>query len=358
MASSDLEYYFKEAVEKKASDLLLVADCPPILRIGGSLTELNSEVLSADRVKDTLLSFLNEEQKTRLETVKDLDVAVESIDKSRFRVNIHYQRETLAAAFRPIPTKIPNPKDLNAPDALFDFAREHRGLILVTGATGSGKTTTQAMMIDLINASQKTHIVTVEDPIEFLHKNNKSIIEQREVGQDSPTFSSALKHVLRQNPNVILIGEMRDIETISTAITAAETGHLVISTLHTNDAVQSIDRIVDVFPPYQQNQVRMQLALALQGIISQQLIPRADGNGVVLASEVLRASSSVRNLIRKGNSHEIYSVIETSNKAGMHSMDQSIARLFHDGNISAEMAMARAFNPEYLSRLLESDNRR
>jgi twitching motility protein PilT len=341
----------KIVVEKGASDLIIVAGTPPILRIGGSLSPVDSGRLSDAEVKSLIYSMLNQKQIETFERTKELDCSYALKDIARFRVNVHYQRGTAAAALRLIPADIPSIEDLRLPKVIADFANLERGLVLVTGPTGSGKTTTQACMVDMINSGASRHIITIEDPIEYVHGNKRSVIEQREVGIDTESFDAALKRVLRQNPDVILIGEMRDLETMQTAITAAETGHLVISTLHTNDAVQAIDRIIDVFPPHQQSQVRMQVSLSLQGIISQQLIPRMDKNGLTVATEVLIATSAVRNLIRKGTTQEISSMLDIGAKFGMQSMDACLKNLYKSKVISYEEAFAHAINQEHFEKL-------
>jgi twitching motility protein PilT len=348
----DIKSLLNSVMDKGASDLLLVADNPPIMRTTGKLQFFGDQALYADQVKDLVYSLLTQEQRDRFEKEKELDSSFELTGASRFRVNVHYQKGSVAASLRTIPTEIPTVESLHLPDTVKDFAKEPRGLILVTGPTGAGKSTTQAAMIDQINSSRSVHIITVEDPIEFIHKNKKSIIEQREVGLDTNSFPNALHRVLRQDPDVILIGEMRELETISTAITAAETGHLVISTLHTNDAVQTIDRIIDVFPPHQQNQVRMQLSLSLQGVISQQLLPRADGLGQILATEVMRMNSAIRNIIRKGSTQDVYSIMEIGAKYGMQTMDNALRDLVKEGLVSKEAALERAMNQENLEKML------
>ena len=347
----EINSLLKIVVEKKASDLLIVAGTAPILRINGALSPIDSARLSESDARSLIYGLLTPQQIKTFEQTKELDCGYELKDVSRFRVNVHYQRGTAAAALRLIPSEIPTIEDLRLPNIIADFANLERGLVLVTGPTGSGKTTTQACMVDMINASRSRHVITIEDPIEYLHENKRSIVEQREVGIDTDTFDAALKRVLRQNPDVILIGEMRDLETIQTAITAAETGHLVISTLHTNDAVQAIDRIIDVFPPYQQTQVRMQLSLSLQGIMAQQLIPRMDKKGQIVATEVLTATSAVRNLIRKGTTQELYSTLDIGAKYGMQSMDSCLKNLYKNKTISYEDALAHAINQERFEKL-------
>jgi len=349
---STIDDLLKTVVEKKASDLLIVAGSAPILRINGVLYPADSAKLSADESKAIIYGLLNKEQISSFESTREFDSSYELKGFARFRVNVHYQKGTVAAALRLIPADIPRLEDLRLPKIVADLASLERGLVLVTGPTGSGKTTTQACMVDIINNNRNRHIITIEDPIEYLHENKKCIIEQREVGIDTDSFNAALKRVLRQNPDVILVGEMRDLETIQTALTAAETGHLVISTLHTNDAVQSIDRIIDVFPPYQQSQIRLQLSLSLQGIIAQQLIPKIDKKGLVVAVEILIATTAVRNLIRKASSQEIYSMLEIGSKFGMQGMDRSIKILYQNKQISYEDALAHAIDQEHFEKTL------
>jgi len=348
----EIKTLLKLMVNKGASDLLLAASASPVLRIAGSLSQTDYEVLTAQSAKELIYAMLSVEQKERFEKELELDFPYEIAGLSRFRCNIHMQRESVAAALRIIPEEIPSLEDLMLPKSVAEFCSEPRGLVLITGPTGSGKTTTQACMIDIINSTKKCHIITIEDPVEYTHKHKKSIVEQREVGVDTDSFSSALRRILRQNPDVILIGEMRDLESIQVAITAAETGHLVISTLHTNDAVQAIDRMVDVFPPHQQTQIRLQLSLALQGVVAQQLIPKADGKGQIVAVEVLKVTSAVRNIIRKAQTQEIYSMMEIGTKYGMQTMDSSLRDLYQRKLISYENAIGRAINPEQLAKVL------
>jgi twitching motility protein PilT len=338
--------------DEKASDLHLIAGSAPILRIDGALTAASKTPLSAKEVQELIYSMLSAEQIKTVEAEKELDLGFEVEGVGRFRVNVHWERGSAAAALRLIPAKILSLKELGLPQAIEEFTQEPRGLVLVTGPTGSGKSTTQACMINIINNTAAKHIITVEDPIEYAHANQKSVIEQREVGFDTLSFGNALKHVLRQDPDVILIGEMRDLETIQTAITAAETGHLVISTLHTGDSTQSVDRIIDVFPPHQQNQIRQQLSLTLVGVISQQLLPKKDGSGRVVAVEVLKANSAIRNLIRKSQTHEIPSMIEIGKKFGMQTMDAALKELYTKKLISYEDALARAMNADQLEKTL------
>ncbi len=341
----------KRMLEAKASDLILEAGAPLVLRINGDL-KFEKKVYTSQEVSELLLSLLSSSHKARLEKERQLDFSYELSGGERFRINIHYQRGTLAAAVRSVPGHIPSKEELNLPEVIEELTDLQSGLILVTGPTGSGKTTTQACMVDLINQKKSSHIVTIEDPIEYVHKNKKSIIEQREIGSDALDFGSALRAALRENPNVILIGEMRDLETISTAVTAAETGHLVISTLHTAGAVNAIDRIIDVFPAHQQNQIRSQLSLSLQAIIAQQLIPRSDRKGLIVAVEILKGIPGVRNAIRQSQTHEIPSLMEIGKKYGMLTMDAALRDLVKQGAISREEALNRAISRERLEKLL------
>ncbi len=335
----------------EASDLLLTVSSPPVLRVNTDLVLTSSPSLTPESVKELVYQMLSAEQKAELEKEKELDLAYQNGD-SRFRVNVHFERGNLGCSVRRIPLKIPSLTELKVPSIVGDLAKLPRGLILVTGPTGSGKSTTQAAMIDLVNNLRPCHIITVEDPIEYLHTNKKAIVEQREVGIDTHSFANALRRILRQNPDVILVGEMRDLETIQTAITAAETGHLVISTLHTPDAAQAVDRIIDVFPPHQQNQIRLQLSLTLQGVVAQLLLQKKDKKGVVPAIEILIANSAVRNIIRKAATQDLYSVMETSSKAGMVTLDAALKNLYSSGQISREEALDHARNPEQLSKEL------
>jgi twitching motility protein PilT len=288
----------------------------------------------------------------RLEQELELDMSYSLPGRARFRVNVYYQRDSIGAAFRLIPYEIKSIETLELPSVVADLARYPRGFVVVTGPTGSGKSTTLAAMVDIVNKERQAHIMTVEDPIEFLHKHNNCVVNQREVGADTHSFAQALKHVLRQDPDVILVGEMRDLETISTAITAAETGHLVFATLHTQDAPQTIDRIIDVFPPHQQQQVRVQLATTLQGVVTQQLMQTADGQSRVVAVEVLVCTPAVRNLIREGKVHQIYSIMQAGGRFGMQTMDQSLATLVKAGKISQQLAYERCHDAEELNRLI------
>lgn len=340
---------FKMAVKENASDLHLVVGMPPVLRINGKLKRTNIAPLNAEEIKQLLYqSILKEDHIIRFEKDLELDFSTVIPDVCRARVNIHQQRGSIEAAFRLITYSTRTIKELGLPEVVAELARKLDGLVLVTGPTGVGKTTTLAAMIDLINNEREAIIISIEDPIEHIHKNKKSIIKQREVYSDTHSFEEALKRCLRQDPNVIVVGEMRDLETISTALTASETGHLVLATLHTPNATASIDRIIDVFPPHQQTQVRVQLADAIQGVISQQLLPNTDGSGRVVACEVLLATPAIRNVIREGKSSEIATYMQTSQQMGMRLMDASLKELYLEGLISLEVARSRMRNPEEL----------
>jgi len=352
-----MEFDFAEVltkmVEARASDVHLTPGMNPVLRVRGMITPLEEyPPLTPQDTRDVIYGILNDDQRKRFETGKQLDFAYAIPNVARFRVNCYFQRGSISAAFRHTPAQIPSLDQLNLPAILEDFTRKPRGFVLVTGPTGSGKSTSLASMVDIINEEREEHILTIEDPIEFLHRHKKCIVNQREVGSDAPDFASALRAALRQDPDVILVGEMRDLETISTALTAAETGHLVFATLHTQSTSQTVDRIIDVFPPHQQGQVRMQLSIALQGIVTQQLLPTADGSGRIAACEVLVPTPAVRNLIREGKTHQIYSTIQTSGATGMQTMDAQLAQLVHQGKITRSMAEQRAAVPEELKRLL------
>ncbi len=339
--------------EERASDVHLTAGYPPAMRLRGKITPLEEYgPLSAQQTRDTVYSLLNDDQRKRFESKKQLDLAYAVPGVSRFRVNCFFQRGSISAAFRRIPHQVPALEDLGLPKVLEDMTRKPRGLVLVTGPTGSGKSTTLAAMLDIINGEREEHILTIEDPIEFLHSHKRCIVNQREIGADAEDFASALRAALREDPDVILVGEMRDLETMSTALTAAETGHLVFATLHTQSTAQTVDRIIDIFPAQQQAQVRMQLSIGLQGIITQQLLPTVDGAGRVVATEVLVPTPAVRNLIREGKTHQIYSAIQTSGALGMQTMDAHLAQLTRMGRISRKLAEQRASVPEELKRLL------
>lgn len=341
----EISELFQLTYERGASDLLLTAGAPPLIRLHGELVPTEHPPMTPDTVKRLIYSLLNEKQRLEYEEKKELDLSLGLGSKHRFRVNCYWQKGCAAAAFRPIPSDIPKLKNLGLPPVIYDLAMFSHGLLLVTGPTGHGKSTTLASIIDLINMNKRFHIITVDDPIEYVHTHKNSYIDQREVGGDTNSFRNALKYVLRQDPDVIQIGELRDWETISSALTAAETGHLVLATLHTNDAVQTIDRVVDVFPEHQQQQVRVQLSLSLLAIVSQRLLPKSTGDGRVLAVEILRNTHSCANLIREGKNHQLYSVIETGTKDGMVTLDSSLIKLYQRGLISAEDAQMHMRNP-------------
>ena len=351
--SLDFAAVLNRMVEVRASDVHLSPGFAPAVRVRGKITPLDDyPLLTPQDTREIVYSILNDSQRKAFENHLQLDLAYAIPGVARFRVNVFFQRGAISAAFRHIPEKIESLQTLGLPQVLEEFCRKPRGFVLVTGPTGSGKSTSLASMIDLINEEREEHILTIEDPIEFLHTHKKCIVNQREVGSDATDFTSALKSALREDPDVILVGEMRDLETISTALTAAETGHLVFATLHTQSTAQTVDRIIDVFPPHQQQQVRMQLSVALQGIVTQQLLPTSDGSGRVCATEVLVPSPAIRNLIREGKTHQIYSALQTSGSMGMQTMDSNLAALVRMGKISPQMAMARASVPEELKRLL------
>jgi twitching motility protein PilT len=339
-------------VEHNASDLHVSPGLPPVLRIDGELKKTRYEVVSPEISQRMIYDILTDDQIQRFETDLELDCAYSFQDVARFRVNVYRDRGTVASALRLIPRRIPTIEELNLPPVVLDLSRRVRGLILVTGPTGSGKSTTLASMINQINHERAEHIITIEDPIEYLHSHNKSVINQRELGQDTHTFNNALRASLREDPDVILVGEMRDLETIQLAVTCAETGHLVMATLHTNSAAESVDRMIDVFPPAQQEQIRIQISNNLQAIMSQQLMRRAGQPGRIAAIEVMIASSAIRNLIREGKTHQITSHIQTSSGSGMQTMDQALRDLYHASMITYEDAMRRAQNPIELEKLI------
>jgi len=338
-------------IEKKASDLHITEKEPPILRVDGKLHRTTLPVLDKESLKKMIYGILTNPQKEIFERDLELDFSLALPSVDRFRVNLHIQRGSVEAAFRRVPLAIPTVHELGLPPIVTEMARKPNGLVLVTGPTGVGKTTTLATMIDLINNEKECLIVCIEDPIEFIHSNKKSIIKQREVYSDTRSFAESLRHTLRQDPNVIVVGEMRDLETISTTLTAAETGHLVLATLHTPDAPQTIQRIIDVFPPYQQQQVKLQLADCLQGVISQLLLPKASGHGRILATEVMIATPGIRNLVREQEIEQIPTLMQTGSQYGMKTMDKSLKELFQQGLISLDDAMSKVKNVDEFKRL-------
>jgi twitching motility protein PilT len=335
----------KLTMERQASDLHITVNSSPIIRIDGTLYVLKDlPVLDTDDTKALIYSILNDDQKAIFEKDKELDFSFSLPNMDRFRVNIHYQKGNVEGAFRRIPQSIPRIEELGLPAVVHDLLRKPNGLVLLTGPTGTGKSTTLAAMLDIINSERQEMIICIEDPIEFVHTNKKSIIKQREVYADTHSFPEALRRALRQDPNVIVVGEMRDLETIATTLTAAETGHLVFATLHTPDAPQTVQRIIDVFPPHQQKQVRVQLADCLQGVISQLLLPRAGGKGRILATEVLVATPGIRNLIREGEVAQIPSMIQMGGQYGMYTIDKNLKELYKKGIITKEIALMKVRN--------------
>jgi twitching motility protein PilT len=341
-------------VEQKASDLHITVGLAPQLRIDGKLQTMPDLLpLTPQETRDLAFGMLSEEQKKRFLEKKELDTSIGIKDLGRFRINVYQQRSSIGMAIRLIPFKIPDLDELGLPKAAKVFADKINGLVLVTGATGSGKSTTLASMIEYINSKRSSHIISIEDPIEYLHKHKKSTINQRELGTDTTSFHDAIKHVFRQDPNIVLIGELRDLDTIKGALTLAETGHLIFGTLHTIDAVHAINRIIDVFPAYQQQQVRIQLSMVLVGVIVQQLIPRKDQKGRVLAAEVMHVIPAIQNLIRENTLHQIYSLIQMGRKYDMCTMNQSLADLYNKNMISWEEAYSRSMNPQELVSLVK-----
>jgi len=324
-----------------------------MIRVHGNLIPLPFEVMTPAKTQEVIYAALTDENIIRFERTRELDFAYSLAGVARFRVNVHRQRGSVGAVFRVVPMQPPTLDELGMPTVLRTLARKPRGLILVTGPTGHGKSTTQAAMIHDINRTRSCHIVTIEDPIEFLHRNDRALIIQREVGEDTESFQTALRHVLRQDPDVILIGEMRDLETIAAAVTAAETGHLVLATLHTTSAPQTVDRIIDVFPPHQQEQIRLQLSTVLEAIICQALLPRHGGQGRICAQEIMVATSAIRNLIRESKSHQIPSAMQSGAQYGMQTLDQSLSNLVAGGTISKEDALATCHDPEELESFLQ-----
>jgi twitching motility protein PilT len=337
-----------------ASDLHVTVGSHPVIRLNGSLQRLDQfPRLSADDTQRLLYRILSTEQQKHLEINRQIDVSYSIPGLARFRVNVYFQRESLGAAFRMIPAELKTLEDLGLPPQLHELSKKPRGLVLVTGPTGSGKSTTLAAVVDEINRTRDDHIMTIEDPIEFLHRHKRCIVNQREIGPDAVSFAEALRGALRQDPDVILLGEMRDLETISTAITAAETGHLVFATLHTQDAPSTIDRLIDVFPAAQQEQIRVQLAATIQGIVTQTLLPTVDGKGRVAALEILLPDDAVRNLIRQAKVEQIYSVMQTNTGRGMQTLEQALVDLVTRGIVTQDVAMSRSSRPDQLLGLLQ-----
>ena len=344
-------------VERGASDLHLAVGVSPVFRIDGQLVPTNYEKLTGQDSQRLVYDILTDEQIQRFESALELDLSYSVAKVSRFRVNVYRDKGTVAVAFRVIPARIPTIRELGLPPILEDLSRKPRGLILVTGPTGSGKSTTLAAMVNQINNERSVHVITIEDPIEYLHHHKFSILNQRELGMDTKSFSNALRAALREDPDVILVGEMRDLDTISTAITCAETGHLVLATLHTNNAPQTVDRMVDVFPPEQQEQIRFMLSNNLEAVVCQQLLPRAGTPGRVCAMEIMIASSAIRNLIREGKAHQIPSAIQTSADLGMQTMDQALRDLYQRGAVSYDEAMSRAMSPDEFKTMVSTATR-
>jgi twitching motility protein PilT len=351
--ANSIDELLEHMVERNASDLHVTTGTPPVIRVRGEVERVEGyEAFTPEQTQQLLYRILSSEQQKNLEIKRQLDFSHSIPGLARFRVNVYFQRESIGAAFRLIPTELKTLEELGIPSALHQLAEKPRGLVLVTGPTGSGKSTTLASLIDEINRTKAEHIITIEDPIEFLHRHKRCIVNQRELGPDATTFADALRGALRQDPDVILLGEMRDLETISTALTAAETGHLVFATLHTQDAASTVDRVIDVFPAAQQGQIRTQLAGTLEGIVAQTLIPTADGQGRVAAIEVLFPDDAVRNLIRQAKVEQIYSIMQTGGKKGMQTMEQALAELVLRGVITEELALLRSAKTEQLNGLL------
>ena len=344
-------------VERGASDLHLTVGLPPVLRINGQLVATEYSRVSPEEAKRLVYSILNDKQKEKFEKSWELDCSHGVRGFGRFRVNVYRQRGVIGACLRAITNTVATRTELNLPRTVEEIVNRPHGLILVTGATGAGKSTTLACMLDIINQTQSYHIITIEDPIEYIHPHKKSMINQREVGHDTLSWANALKATLREDPDVILVGEMRDQETIAGTLTAAETGHLVFSTLHTCDASQTIERVVDVFPPHHQQQIRVQLSSVLEGVVSQQLVPHAAGVGRVPSVEILIATPAIRNLIREGKTHQIYNAIQTGSKLGMQTMEQSLYELVQNKMVTIEEALAHTMHPDDFKRMVESNRR-
>jgi twitching motility protein PilT len=351
---STLYQLLQQMIEKGASDLHITTGTPPQMRLHGHLVPMNAPALGPAETKQLIYSVLTDAQKHRFEEENELDLSFGLKGLSRFRANVFMQRGAVAAAIRVIPIQTRTLEELGLPQVVADLIKRPRGLILVTGPTGSGKSTTLAAMIDKINSERSDHIITIEDPIEFIHAHKKSLVNQREVTSDTKSFKAALKYILRQDPDVVLVGEMRDLETIEAALTIAETGHLTLATLHTNSCAQTINRVVDVFPPHQQPQVRAQLSFVLEGVLSQQLIPRANGQGRVMAMEIMVPNPAIRNLIREDKVHQIYSTMQTGqNKFGMQTMNQSLLDFYSKRLITYDEAITRSSVPDELISMMD-----
>ena len=352
--ANSIDELLEYMVERNASDLHVTTGTPPVIRVRGEVERMQGyDAFTSEDTQQLLYRILSSEQQKQLELKRQLDFSHSIPGLARFRVNVYFQRESIGAAFRLIPAELKTLEELGIPSSLHQLAEKPRGLVLVTGPTGSGKSTTLAAIIDEINRNRSEHILTIEDPIEFLHRHKRCIVNQREIGPDAVSFAEALRAALRQDPDVILVGEMRDLETIGTALTAAETGHLVFGTLHTQSAPSTIDRIIDVFPAEQQEQVRIQIASSLQGVVTQALLPTLDGAGRVPALEVLLPDDAVRNLIRQGKVEQIYSVMQTNAGRGMQTMEQSLADLIQRRVVDVEVGLSRSSRPQQLIGLLE-----
>lgn len=349
----DIVAALQQVIHRGASDLHVASGAPPLLRVDGGLSAIpGAEVWDRDKVRSALYSLMTPQGQAKFEEELELDFAYTLDESARFRVNFYQDRGAMGSALRIIPTRIKTLKELGISPEVGHFSTLPRGLVLVTGPTGSGKSTTLAALIDLVNETRRDHVVTVEDPIEFMHRNKRSLINQREVGRDTHSFNNALKHVLRQDPDVILIGELRDLETISVALTAAETGHLVFATLHTQSAPTTIDRVIDVFPPHQQDQVRTQLAATLKGVVCQTLVKKASGEGRSVATEVMFTTPAIANLVREGKTYQITSMLQSGSASGMHTMDQALAELVNEGTITKSAALEKSQDSETLERLI------
>ena len=353
----ELQKLLETVIEKKSSDLHITTGAPPVFRIDGKIVSFDQTVLTAPDTKRLCYSVLTDAQRHKFEEENELDFSFGIKGLSRFRGNVYMQRGAVAGAFRAISFDILNFSELGIPSIAADLIKKPKGLILVTGPTGTGKSTTLAAMIDKINSERNEHIITVEDPIEYLHRHKKCIVDQREVNSDTKSFSAALRHILRQDPDIILIGEMRDLETIQAALTTAETGHLTFATLHTNSCMETINRIIDVFPPHQQQQIRTQLSFVLEGVLAQQLLPKAGGKGRVLAMEVMIPNPAIRNLIREDKVQQVYSLMQVGQaKFGMQTMNQSLLSLYERHLITLEDCMERSHNPDELRQMLVTSN--